>query len=115
MWLCICLFGSLVVIFSVFTLYFYADAFIFALLYIWCKRRPFETIQVMFGFTFKSKNLFNSGGYFPWIYMAYQVLMGGSFITYAIGLVLGHLYIAIKDIYLPRYHKDFLSTPQFLY
>lgn len=46
--------------------------------------------------------------------MGFQVLMGGSFYIYLMGLLLGHLYIAIKDIYLPRYHKDYLPTPQFL-
>lgn len=47
--------------------------------------------------------------------MGFQVLMGASFYQYLLGLLLGHLYIAIKDIYLPRYHKDFLPTPRFLY
>jgi hypothetical protein len=46
--------------------------------------------------------------------MGFQVLMGASFYIYLIGLFLGHLYIAIKDIYLPRYHKDYLPTPRFL-
>jgi hypothetical protein len=55
------------------------------------------------------------GGYFPWVYMGFQVLMGGSLYIYLAGLLLGHLYIAIKDIYLPKYHKDYLPTPQFLY
>lgn len=56
----------------------------------------------------------NLGGYFPWIYMGFQVLTGGSFLIYVIGLLMGHLYITIKDIYLPRYHKDYLPTPRFL-
>lgn len=46
--------------------------------------------------------------------MGFQVLSGASFIVYVIGLILGHLYITIKDIYLPRYHKDYLPTPNFL-
>ena len=55
------------------------------------------------------------GGYFPWVFMGFQVLMGGSLLGYLLGLFCGHLYIAIKDIYLPRYHKDYLPTPNFLY
>lgn len=68
----------------------------------------------MFGFQVKSNILYNLGGYFPWVYMGFQVLMGGSFYIYLFGLLLGHLYIVVKDIYLPRYHKDYLATPQFL-
>lgn len=83
-------------------------------MYIWCKKRPFETLQLFFGLKVKSNIVFYSGGYFPWVYMGFQVLMGGSFYIYLMGLLLGHLYIAIKDIYLPRYHKDYLPTPQFL-
>ena len=27
---------------------------IFALIYVWCKKKPFETVRFYFGFTFKS-------------------------------------------------------------
>ena len=47
--------------------------------------------------------------------MGFQVLMGSSLFGYLAGLFCGHLYIVIKDIYLPRYHKDYLPTPAFLY
>lgn len=54
---------------------------------------------------------FNIGGYFPWVFMAFHVLSGASLYIYLAGLLLGHLYITIKDIYLLRYHKDYLPTP----
>ena len=114
LWLCVCMYTVLIVLASLFPLYVFGDAFVFAFLYIWCKRRPFETIRLMFGFAVKSKSILTLGGYFPWVYMAFQILLGASFIIYVIGLLLGHLYITIKDIYLPRYHKDYLPTPQFL-
>jgi hypothetical protein len=47
--------------------------------------------------------------------MGFQVLTGQSFLVYLLGLFLGHMYIVIKDIYVPRYHKDYLPTPDFLY
>ena len=46
--------------------------------------------------------------------MGFQVLMGASLFGYLAGLFCGHLYIVVKDIYLPRYHKDYLPTPRFL-
>lgn len=47
--------------------------------------------------------------------MGFQVLTGQSFLVYLLGLFLGHMYIVIKDIYVPRYRKDYLPTPDFLY
>jgi hypothetical protein len=52
-------------------------------------------------------------GYFPWIYMGFNVLLGESFLVYVVGLFLGHLYIFIKDIMLLKTHKDYLPTPKF--
>ena len=66
-------------------------------------------------FKWKVTNFDYLGGYFPWIFMGFQVLMGSSLFGYLAGLFCGHLYIVIKDIYLPRYHKDYLPTPAFLY
>lgn len=52
-------------------------------------------------------------GYFPWIYMGFNVLLGKSFLVYLVGLFLGHIYIFIKDIMLLKIHKDYLPTPKF--
>lgn len=54
LWLCIYLYTGLLVFASIFPIYWLGDGFIFALMYIWCKRRPFETLQLMFGFKAKS-------------------------------------------------------------
>jgi hypothetical protein len=40
--------------------------------------------------------------------------MGQSFIGYMIGLILGHVYIFLKDVYKTKYRKDYLATPKFL-
>lgn len=52
-------------------------------------------------------------GYFPWIYMGFNVLLGESFISYVVGLLLGHLYIFAKDIMYLKTHIDYLPTPIF--
>lgn len=41
-----------------------------------------------------------------------MTLFGGSLIPYAIGIMLGHAYIFVKDIAIVRYHKDYLPTPR---
>jgi len=41
-----------------------------------------------------------------------MTLFGGSFKNYVVGIILGHIYIFIKDIAIIRYHKDYLPTPR---
>lgn len=50
------LWGSLVIIASILPLYFAGDAFTFALIYIYCKKRPHEIYTLFFGFQVKSIN-----------------------------------------------------------
>ena len=95
---------------SIFDLYFTADAFIFALMYIYCKRRPFETINLSLMFIPSGINL--KSGYFPWVYMGFNVLLGESFVVYLVGLLSGHVYIFIKDIMFLKTHIDYLPTPK---
>jgi hypothetical protein len=63
---------------------------------------------------FISSGLKLKSGYFPWIYIGFNVLMGESFIVLITGLLFGHIYIFIKDIMLPKHQKDYLPTPDFL-
>jgi hypothetical protein len=111
LWLIIMLYTASIVVATFFPIYFTSDAFIFALMYIWCKRRPFETIQLSLMFIPSGVSL--KSGYFPWIYMGFNILLGESWILYILGLLLGHLYIFFKDIMLPKTHKDYLPTPKF--
>jgi Derlin-2/3 len=97
---------------SVFDIYFVADSFIFALMYVYCKRRPFETISLSLMFIPSGVNL--KSGYFPWVYMGFNVLLGESFMVYVVGLMLGHIYIFVKDIMFLKTHKDYFKTPKFI-
>lgn len=111
LWLVIVLYIASLVAASFIDLYFIGDTFTFALLYIWCKRRPFETITISLMFIPSGIKL--KSGYYPWIYLGFSVLMGQSFYVYLIGLIFGHFYIFIKDIMLLKTHKDYLPTPKF--
>ena len=81
------------------------------LIYVWCKRMPHEEIRVLFGMVVKSNNLSYSAGYFPFVYAIMMTLFGGNLLNYVIGIILGHVYIFVKDIAIVRYHKDYLPTP----
>jgi len=74
LWLVVILHVISLVVASFIGLYFTADTFVFALLYIWCKRRPFETISLSLMFIPSGINL--KSGYFPWIFMGFNVLLG---------------------------------------
>jgi len=80
--------------------------FVFACLYIWCKKEPLERIQFMFGFVFEA-------AYLPWALMGYTLITGGSVFLNLIGVAAGHLYIFLKDI-LPNtpYKYNLLRTPK---
>jgi hypothetical protein len=56
--------------------------------------------------------MFNAAGYFPFVYAIMMSLFGGNLINYIIGIILGHIYIFVKDIAVLRYHKDYFATPR---
>lgn len=114
MWLVSYLWLLLLSVGIVLDIYFLGNAFTFAMLYIWCKRRPFEVITFFFGIRVKSNQLVDSGGYFPFVYLGFNVLLGASIFQYILGLGAGHLYIFVKDILKPQHRKDYLATPPFL-
>lgn len=55
LWLNVVIFLGCLLIGSVLDLYFFAEAYQMAMIYIWCKRFPHEEITLMFGFRVKSK------------------------------------------------------------
>ena len=71
--------------------YYLSEAFSFALLYIWCKRSPFDKVQFLFG-------LIVTSGYLPWVIIGYTLITGENIDQQLIGLVSAHLYIVLKDI-----------------
>lgn len=54
--------------------------------------------------------------YLPWILFAFSLLLGNSIIVDLMGIVVGHVYYFLEDVF-PREQGGFriLKTPQFLY
>lgn len=86
---------------------FLATCLVMFLIYVWARTNPNIDMSFLFGVRFKS-------AYFPWVLMIFNVLMGGSPVYDLIGIVVGHLYIYLKDIYPRVSGKYFIETPQFL-
>lgn len=61
----------------------------------------------LFGIRFKAI-------YFPWVLVAFNVLMGGSPVLEIVGIIVGHIYFFLKDVMPVQYGREFLSTPALL-
>lgn len=99
---------------SIFDIYFLNDTFLFGLIYVWCKVKPFQRVGFLFGIEMDSNFSYNIGGYFPWVYLGFTVLLGQSFMNIVGGFLIGHLYLFIKGPILDKTGIDFLKTPSFL-
>lgn len=83
------------------------DGFAFALIYIFCKKFPTKVFGVLFVLRVKS-------AHFPWFYLVFNIVMGHSYKNLLIGLIVGYMYIFLKEI-LPISHRvNFYKTPKFV-
>jgi Derlin-2/3 len=57
LWLNVCVYLGCLVVGSIVEIYFFAEPYQMAMIYIWCKRFPHEEITLMFGFRVKSNFL----------------------------------------------------------
>lgn len=77
-----------------------------SLCWIFCKRNPTVKLSLYF-FSFDAN-------IFPWVLMAFHVVLGQSIIDDVVGIVAGHGFLFLKDM-LPKTHgTDWIRTPQFL-
>lgn len=86
--------------------YFNGSILIFYVLYIWSRKQPYTPIDI-YGFIFSAWQL-------PFILVFIGMLMGNNPMQDIVGIVLGHIYIFINDIYPSVYNRTLLYTPQWL-
>jgi len=79
----------------------------FMLVYVWSRRNPEVPLSFLGIFTF-------GAAYLPWVLMAFSVLIGGSPVMDILGMVAGHTYYYLEDVY-PNTRQGqgrrFLRTP----
>ncbi|CAG0923023.1 unnamed protein product [Notodromas monacha] len=104
------LFGGFVLIFlGLFVnLVFLGQALTIMLVYIWSRRNPFIRMNFFGLLNFQAP-------YLPWVLLAFSVLLGNSVIVDVLGMVVGHLYFFLEDVY-PNTRGGFkiLKTPLFM-
>lgn len=85
------------------------DMSMFVVLYIWCMVNKDEIVSFWFGTKFKA-------AMFPWILLAFRLIISGEVIPALCGICVGHLYFFLKYKYPIDFGgRSFLETPSFLY
>ncbi len=82
------------------------EAVVMSLIYIFCKKNPNQSFIVFFILKVKAM-------YFIWFYFA-MTCLNERFIYGLSGLVVGHLYIFLKEILPITKRKFYLDTPSFM-
>jgi Derlin-2/3 len=86
-------------------LFLLGDSLLSVIVYLWSRREPDAQISI---FMFKFKAV-----YIPWVYLAMTILGGGSIIPSLTGIVVGHIYFYLVEVFPPIYHYSLIHTPQF--
>jgi len=87
-------------------LFFLAEPLIYAVMYVWSRRYPEQTVS-FFGFQVQAL-------YTPWVYVVFNLLIGSSPFTPLLGIAAGHIYYFLVEVVPDQYQRDFLKTPNFL-
>jgi len=85
-----------------------AMSLIMMIIYIWSRKNPNINMSFMFGIQFLSF-------YFPWVLVAFNFLLGGIPIPEIVGIVVGHIYYFLEDIYPLTSGRRLLKTPDVFY
>ncbi|KAF0539102.1 putative Derlin-1 [Gigaspora margarita] len=81
---------------------------VMAIIYLWSQEFRESIVTFIFGIRFK-------GSYFPWVLLAFDVLRGGDVLSTAVGIIAGHIYYYLQELYPATGGSRLLNTPQLLY
>ena len=84
------------------------QSFSYAMTYIYCRKNPEQTFNALGVFKLKASQ-------FIWFYLVFKVLLKNSIENLLVGLVVGHMYIYLKEVLPVQTRKEYLKTPQFLF
>ncbi|XP_071445838.1 derlin-2 [Hetaerina americana] len=89
-------------------LLFLGQAFTIMLVYVWSRRNPFVRMNFFGLLNFQAP-------YLPWALLGFSILLGNAIGVDAMGVVVGHMYYFIEDVF-PNQRGGFrlLETPRFL-
>jgi len=110
------LFGSLTLLVIHFAFHFFswfpkvmflAPSLAFMVVYIWGRRNPHITLSFLGLFNFTAP-------YLPWVILGFGVLLGQNPVFDLLGIVVGHIYYYLEDVYPQLTNRRILTTPGIL-
>jgi len=84
-----------------------SKALILSMIYYWSRKNPDVQMTFFFGIRFKAI-------YFPWVLVAFNVLLGGSPIQEIMGIIVCHVYFFLMDVLPAQQGHAVLKTPEIL-
>lgn len=89
--------------------YFLLEPMVLTIIYIWSQLNRDTIVQFWFGMQFKAM-------YFPWVLVAFNLIVRGSVLMELTGIIIGHIYYFFTFQYPQEYGGQMvLKTPDFLY
>ncbi|KAJ0921059.1 putative derlin, Rhomboid-like superfamily [Helianthus debilis subsp. tardiflorus] len=89
------------------TIFFLSNSLTFMMVYVWCKQNPLIHMSFLGIVTF-------TAGYLPWVLLGFSVLVGASVWVDLLGIIAGHAYYFLEDVYPKITGRRPLKTPSFI-
>ncbi|KAG6474820.1 derlin-2.2-like [Zingiber officinale] len=86
---------------------FLSNSLTFMMVYVWSKHNPFIHMSFLGIFTF-------TAAYLPWVLLGFSILVGSSTWVDVLGMIAGHTYYFLEDVYPKMSGRRPLKTPSFI-
>ncbi|KAI5064403.1 hypothetical protein GOP47_0021073 [Adiantum capillus-veneris] len=86
---------------------FLSNSLTFMMVYVWSKRNPHVHMSFLGLFTFTAP-------YLPWVLLGFSIIVGSSPWVDLLGMLAGHAYYFLEDVYPLMTGRHFLKTPAFV-
>ncbi|KAF8762375.1 hypothetical protein HU200_009555 [Digitaria exilis] len=86
---------------------FLSNSLTFMMVYVWSKHNPFIHMSFLGLFTF-------TAAYLPWVLLGFSILVGSSTWVDILGMIAGHVYYFLEDVYPRMTGRRPLKTPSFI-
>ncbi|CAD5177761.1 derlin-2.2-like [Musa acuminata AAA Group] len=87
--------------------FFLSNSLTFMMVYVWSKHNPFIPMSFLGLFTF-------TAAYLPWVLLGFSVLVGSNAWVDLLGMIAGHTYYFLEDVYPQMTGRRLLKTPWFI-
>lgn len=86
---------------------FLSNSLTFMMVYVWSKHNPYIHMSFLGLFTF-------TAAYLPWVLLGFSILVGTSTWVDLLGMIAGHAYFYLEDVYPRMTGRRPLKTPAFI-